>query len=253
VRLCLAADIERYGRFTNGEAARAQARFLTVLGQAQRRAGLTELDADAEHSGDGRFVVLPPGLDESVVIPNLVVGLSIALRELNADLNAHARLRLRVAMDRGLLAPDVNGWVGNAAITVHRLLDSAPLRMALVAEPAVDFALIVADTLFRDVIAHGYPGLPPELFQKTTVVIPAKQFAEQAWIYPGIHRALSPSRAPLRPLVPDYVEEGADGRAAAGFFAVGGEDAAGDGGGYRDEVDGGGDAVSGQPWHQGDA
>ncbi len=206
VRLCLAADIERYSRFTNVEAARAQARFLEVLGQAQRHAGLTELDA--EHSGDGRFVVLPPGLDESVVIPNLVVGLSIALRHLNTDLNAHARLRLRVAMDRGLLAPDVNGWVGNAAITVHRLLDSAPLRTALAEEPAVDFALIVADTLYRDVIAHGYPGLPPELFQETTIDIPAKHFAEQAWIYPGIHRALSPSRAPLRPLVPDYVEEG---------------------------------------------
>jgi class 3 adenylate cyclase len=188
VRLCLAADVERYSRFNDAEAWRAQARFIEALSDARAHAGLTESDVDLQESGDGQFAVLPPGLDESVVIPNLVAGLSIALRHTNADLNEHARLRLRVALHRGMLKPGVNGWIGNSAIAVNRLLDSAPLRTALAQEPSADFALIVSNTLYRDVIAHGYHGLAPELFRESTVDIPAKRFTEKAWIHLGIHR-----------------------------------------------------------------
>ena len=37
----------------------------------------------------------------------------------------------------------------------HRLLDSGPARAALTGRPDADFALIVSDTLYQDVIAHG--------------------------------------------------------------------------------------------------
>lgn len=178
VRLCVAADIERYSRFTNCAAARAQARFTEIL-----RYALGPSEAHVQQLGDGQFLVLPPGLDESVAIPAFLTGLSIALRRTNADLNTHARLRLRVAMHRGLLRPSPNGWVGNSVIAVHRLLDSPSLRAALAGAPAADFALAVGDTLYQDVIAHDYPGLPPEMFGETMISIPGKGFSEQAWIY----------------------------------------------------------------------
>ncbi|MFL6144377.1 MAG: hypothetical protein ACJ72N_21260 [Labedaea sp.] len=186
VRLCLAVDIERYSRFTSTEAARAQARFVGILRFARACASIRDSDVAARDAGDAQFLVLASGLDESAVIPGLVTGLSEALRQTNADLTERARLRLRVAMHRGLLRPGANGWTGTAATAVHRLVDSAPVRAALIGEPAVDFALIVADALYRDVIAHGYPGLAPSWFQETVVDVPDKSFREPAWVYTEI-------------------------------------------------------------------
>ena len=183
VRLCIAADIERYSRFTNLEAERAQERFVHVLRYARIQAGLTEDEVDAQHSGDGQFLVLPPGLDESTAIPAFVRALSLAMRQINADVNRHVRLRLRLAMHRGLLMPGANGWVGTAAIAVHRLLDSASLRAALADSPVATFGLAVGDSLYRDVIQHGYPGLTSTSFHRTVVNIPKKMFTEPAWIY----------------------------------------------------------------------
>jgi cytochrome P450 len=185
VRLCHAADIQRYSRFTNPEAARAQERFIEVLRSARAYAGLRENKVDTEGAGDGQFAVLPPGVDESVVIPDLVAGVSLALQDVNADLDAHARLRLRIALHRGLLKPHINGWVGTSAIAVHRLLDSVALRSALDREPAADFALIVSDALYGDVIAHGYGSLLPDQFDQVAVDVPATHFAERAWLYLG--------------------------------------------------------------------
>ena len=183
VRLCLAADIERFSRFRTPEAARAQERFVGLLAEARRHAGIPDGDVDPQESGDGRFEVFPAPLDEASVIPRLVEGLRDALARTNADLNAHARLRIRVALHRGHLHHGVNGWVGESAIAVHRLLDSGPLRRALTDHQKADLALIVPDVLYRDVIGHGYGGLPPDRFRPVHVRIPEKRFEEPAWIY----------------------------------------------------------------------
>ncbi len=183
VRLCCAADIERYSRFRTPEAVRAQQRLTEALARARHHAGIAEERVETQESGDGQFVVLPTGLDESEVIPALVHGFRIALAEVNADLNERARLRLRIALHRGHVERGANGWAGDSAVGVHRLLDSAPARAALTGRPDADFALIVSDTLYQDVIAHGYGLLRPEAFTRAEVEIPAKHFAERAWIY----------------------------------------------------------------------
>jgi hypothetical protein len=186
VRLCFAADIERYSRFRNPEAVRAQQRLIDVLARARHRAGVAEERVETQESGDGLFVVLPTGLDESEVIPALVQGLYTSLAELNADLNEHARLRLRVALHRGHIERGANGWAGTAAVAVHRLLDSQPARLALSGRAEADFVLIVPDSLYQDVIAQGYGLLRPEAFRRVDVSLPAKNFADRAWIYiPG--------------------------------------------------------------------
>jgi hypothetical protein len=185
VRLCIAADIENYSRFNNLEAARVQERFTEVLRCARRQAGLPRYEVDVQQSGDGQFLVLPPGLDESSIIPDFVTGLSAALRESNVNLVTHLRLRLRVAMHRGLLKPGHNGWVGNSAIAVHRFLESTSIRSALAGRPGAGFGLIVSDTLYQDVIAHGYPGLMPTWFHRTVVNGRQRIFTEKAWVYLG--------------------------------------------------------------------
>jgi hypothetical protein len=183
VRLCLAADMERFSRFRNPEAVRAQARLADALTRAREHAGLGEADVDLQLSGDGQFAVLSEHLDETVVIPLLVEGLRQALAEVNADLSEHARVRLRVAVHRGLTTRAGNGWVGDATIAVRRILDSPAAREALAAHPDADFVLIVPDALYRDVIGHGYGRLRPDTFHQVEATLPEKGFTERAWIH----------------------------------------------------------------------
>lgn len=183
VRLCFAVDIERFGRFTTAEGVRAQRRFAELLATARAHAGLDETQVLVQESGDGQFVVLPPGLDESVVLPRLVEGLRLALRETNADLNDHARLRLRVAFHRGHVSPAANGWTGDAVIAVHRLLDSDTLRESLVDTPGADAVFIVPEVLYHDIVAHRHGTLDPDEFDRVEVTAPTKGFSAPAWIH----------------------------------------------------------------------
>ncbi|HEX4724189.1 MAG TPA: hypothetical protein VH333_16855 [Pseudonocardiaceae bacterium] len=183
VRLCLAADMERFSRFRVPEAVRAQQRFVDVLADARRYAEIPEAAVDLQESGDGQFAVLPPGLDESTVVPRLIDGLRIALAHANSDLSPHARLRLRVALHRGHIAPGANGWVGESSIAIHRILDSEAVRTALATNESADFALIVSEVLYREVVCQRYAWLDPDEFAKVEVRLPAKGFAAPAWIY----------------------------------------------------------------------
>ncbi|HET6289344.1 MAG TPA: hypothetical protein VFG15_21670 [Amycolatopsis sp.] len=186
VRLCVAVDTESYSRFTTSEAARSQQRLLDVLVHAREQAGLPEANVDLQRSGDGQFAIFPAGIDESVVIPRFVAGLRTALAVTNADLSPHARLRLRVALHRGHVAAGVNGWIGHAPIAVHRLLDSAQVRAALLRASHADFALIVSEVLFTDIIADGSASLDPASFEPVEVRVPEKNFAERARVHvPG--------------------------------------------------------------------
>ncbi|PPK64442.1 hypothetical protein V5P93_007109 [Actinokineospora auranticolor] len=183
VRLCYAADIERFRRFSGTAAERAQTRFFAVLAEARRRAGVDDRSVELQGSGDGQFAVLAPGVDESVVVPAFVEGLRSALRELNADLNDHARLRLRVALHRGHLVPSDGGASGDVPIAIHRLLDSHELRAALAGAQDAQFALIVPDVLYREIVRPRYGSLDPAEFSPVQATVPAKEFSDHAWIH----------------------------------------------------------------------
>jgi hypothetical protein len=183
VRLCMVADVEKFSRFRNPEAVRAQRRLVQLLSAARRQAGVADDLVDPQDSGDGQFVVMPAGIDESETIPRLIDGLLAALRRTNADLGEHARLRLRVALHRGHVERASNGWVGDATIAVHRLVDSVGLRRALRDNPDTDVALLVADAVYRDVILHGYGRLRPEEFHRIVVRDDAKDFTDTAWLF----------------------------------------------------------------------
>lgn len=183
VRLCLAADIERFSRFRTPEAARAQQRFVEVLAEVRRYAEIDEAAVELQESGDGQFAVLPVGLDESTVVPRLIDGLRIALAQVNSDLSAHARLRLRVALHRGHIAAGANGWTGDSSIAIHRILDSEAVRTALVENDSADFALIIPEVLYREIVCQRYAWLDPDEFAQVEVRLPAKGFTARAWVY----------------------------------------------------------------------
>ncbi|XVU23520.1 hypothetical protein ACQPZJ_40695 [Actinoplanes sp. CA-054009] len=185
VRLCMAADIVGYSERGPEPAARLQHDLVRILAEGRAAAGVTPGQVTPQPQGDGQFTVLPVGLDEAAVVPRLIRGIAGALTARNAAARAAGdadRMRLRLALHRGLVREADNGWVGRAATAVHRLLDSAPLRAAVAEHPAADYVLGVPDVLFADVLSTG-DDPPPAAFRPVTVDIPAKGFLERGWIF----------------------------------------------------------------------
>jgi hypothetical protein len=181
VRLCMAADVEKYSGRGNAAAERIQDVFVGLLARARRAAGIPDDAVKPQAQGDGQFTVLPVGIDESAVIPRLLDELDRALRELNAS--TADRVRMRVALHRGLVSEGANGWIGRAPIAVHRILDSKPLHEALSANAAADFVLGVPDVLYRDVFEPATTRPRSDEFTAMTVHLPEKGFIEHAWVY----------------------------------------------------------------------
>ncbi|MFF5079141.1 hypothetical protein ACFY36_18955 [Actinoplanes sp. NPDC000266] len=207
VRLCMAADIVGYSDHGPEAAARLQHDLVRILAEGRAAAGIAPTQVTPQPQGDGQFTVLPVGLDESTAVPRLIRGIANALATRNAsavaarnvprqvprNTSAHAapdataagagdRMRLRLALHRGLVREADNGWVGRAATAVHRLLDCGPLRAAAAEHPAADYVLGVPDVLFADVLSSG-DDPPPAAFRPVTVDIPAKGFLERGWIF----------------------------------------------------------------------
>lgn len=181
-KLCVAYDVEHYsGRGTRREY-QTQQRLADVLDFAFEEAGVASADREVQEQGDGGIALLPTGgaVDEPRLIVGLLRALQTGLTELNEDLVEAARIRLRVALQEGVVHRAAHGYVGLAVVEVCRLRDAEPVRQALVASSG-PMVVAVADSLYRDVLAHGFHGLPGAAF--VPVEVHVKTFSGKAWIY----------------------------------------------------------------------
>lgn len=180
-RICAVVDIERFSGRGNVNQLAMERNLREIARRAAGHARLYWSDVEVENRGDGLLLRLPPAVDEPRVIPALITGHILALRLANMRAPSSQRIRLRMALTQGISHPGATGSVGNAVIAACRLVDCGELRAALEQHPHRELGVIVADDLYRDVIAHGYPGLDPAAFSMTKVRIPEKGFDEQAW------------------------------------------------------------------------
>jgi hypothetical protein len=206
-RLCVAYDVEHYSQRGTRREYATQQRLSDVLELAFGEAGLAPGEYELQEQGDGGLGLLPTGgtVDEPRLIVGLLNALRNALTELNEDLVEQARVRLRVALHQGVVHRAPHGYVGPAVIEVCRLRDADPVRSALAGSTA-ELVVVVADGLYRDVLAHGYHGLPGSAFTPVDVLV--KTFSARAWIYlPG---AVQPPEGQ----VPDEGADDGSGRKA---------------------------------------
>jgi tetratricopeptide (TPR) repeat protein len=179
--LCGAVDIKGWSGRPVPEQIRAQQSLVTVVRCACREAGLPE--EIVQNSGDGVLIMPPGDIDESTAIPDLVRGMTTALRQENRLLSEAARIRLRLALSSGMVATGPTGFSGPAIIECFRLLDSPPARAALTDFAQAELAVIVSDYLYRDVIQHGFRDLRAEDFWSVRSTLPEKSFTANAWVW----------------------------------------------------------------------
>ena len=182
--------MESYSRRNNVLQHRGQKAFRRIMDEATSEVGLDRVDWLIQQGGDGELAILPPATSERTIAAKLAPVVDRLLRDHNQDLAPEAKVRLRLAVHQGLVHLDgANGFPSDAVVHVCRLVDSPQLKQALRAFPGADVALIVSDSVYREVIEH-YRDVRPDQFAEVRAEIPDKRFSATAWIYvPGENAA----------------------------------------------------------------
>ncbi|ADU09129.1 MULTISPECIES: adenylate/guanylate cyclase domain-containing protein [Micromonospora] len=180
-RLIMFVDMESYSRNDDVGQFHAQKNFQKVMREAADLCGLDRRGWTVQATGDGEFAIFPPGTSEPRIVAELVPAMDRVLRDHNRQAADHARIRMRVAMHQGLVAPAENGFAGKAVVTAARLVNAEPLRDALGSFPDAAVALIVSDAIYRDVVSQSYSGIRPDRFRR--VLVEVKSFVSEAWIF----------------------------------------------------------------------
>lgn len=178
-RLCLAADMEQYSLLNTRTQSAVQSDLLRVLDEA---AALTGLDREAwarQPQGDMEFAVLPDSTPEAVVLGPFVHHLAVLLGNRNAC-PAAQRIRLRMAVDTGVVADAALGHAGPAPVAVARYVNAPQLRTVLATLTAADLAVMVSDRLYQDVVRSGRRDLDPAQYVRAHVRV--KEFGGYGWI-----------------------------------------------------------------------
>lgn len=147
-------------------------------------------------------------------VPALILGLRDGLYQANRAPGLFGRLRMRAGLGQGAISRADRGYLGDCVVLVNRLIDSAPVRDALMADTDSDLALAVSEGIYRDVILPQALGLSAGEFRRIDVVLQDKDFASSAWLH-------VPRSAPARDLGPEQVIWGhSPGRTALREFVV---------------------------------
>lgn len=133
-----------------------------------------------EDRGDGILLIAPAEVGVRRLLDSLVAEIRTRLRTYNKLASVAAQLRLRMAVHAGYVDLDEHGASGSAVIHLFRLLE-APALKAEFALDGGDFALIVSEYLFKEVVQHG-PGLiEPTAFREIPVEV--KETHDRGWIW----------------------------------------------------------------------
>ncbi|PSL52111.1 class 3 adenylate cyclase [Saccharothrix carnea] len=182
-RMGFMVDVVDYSGRTTPDEERIQGRVAEVVRDVVADLGLDFADADHQGTGDGLLVFLPDHVDVQRALPSLLNGMARRVAEDNA---VHRdRVRLRMAADVGPVGLAALGFGGKVALTIGRLLDSAPLRAAIAGSPETDLAVVLSDRLHEYVVGEGTPGLDPDDFEPVDVVV--KAFAGRGWLWTTRH------------------------------------------------------------------
>lgn len=201
-RISVSTDIEGYSRTGPDGHSRLQNILFGAIDTALGAALGDRAEAcGRQPQGDAELTVLPPGIDEGTVLRVLLAELGAALRRANAPLRDDRRVRVRVGVDAGAVGTGPGGFTGDSPISACRLRDSGVARTSL-EESSGDYVVLVADRLYRDVLAPALDGDPQWSFKG--VAVTAKNFQEMGWLHVPVH---GPPRPPLGPPGGGYRQE----------------------------------------------
>ncbi|MFF5295258.1 CATRA conflict system CASPASE/TPR repeat-associated protein [Paractinoplanes globisporus] len=217
-RVGFGIDVVSYSSRTTPAQREVQARVAAMAERVLADLGLASHETDRQPAGDGMMVVLPARVPAHVALPKLLNGWRT---QVVADNTGHPEdvIRMRLSVGSGPFTVSAIGFSGQAIIEIGRLLDSAPLRRAMIDHPDTDLIALVADRLHKDVVVEGYPGLSADGFERVEVTV--KSFSAPAWLWTGGRATARQTPAAKKPVGRDiFVIHGRDQRARADMFGL---------------------------------
>jgi hypothetical protein len=186
----LAVDIERSSGRGNVALVKIRDALFAALREAFQQSGI-DWDACLRHdTGDGARVILPAGVEKSLLIHPLLHELTIRLRAHNRTAGSSTQIRVRIAVHAGdvILGRD-DEVTGQPLEVLARMLDAPPARDALAEAPESASAVaIISQHFYDEVVQHGYPGIDPEAFRKVRLTV--KEYVADAWLHVPLCAAL---------------------------------------------------------------
>lgn len=179
-RTIITDDAERYSKRRTLTQIDFQRDLVGLMDKAALMTGLNTAHWHRQRQGDAELIVLPPDVDESLVLAGLVEALRVCLERRNLDRSDEGRLRLRCAMHTGSVHFGANGFAGPAVVEACRMRDSDALRTTLTAAGDADLAVAVGGEIYRDIVANRLRGLRPELYE--AIRMTNKEFDDTAYV-----------------------------------------------------------------------
>lgn len=133
------------------------------MSQAAANAGLDRARWYRQSRGDGELAVLPQGVNGLSLVADYPRKLASSVADVNLA-NGPSRLRIRLAIHHGGVAPGRFGPVGTALVAISRLVDSEVARQQLRQRSDLDITLLVSAAVYEEVIQSRLHDLNPEAF-----------------------------------------------------------------------------------------
>jgi hypothetical protein len=183
-RFLVAIDVAGFSRLRAAEQARIQDQLERAMTQAAVRAGLDRGHWYRQPRGDGELAVLPEGANGLSLVAEYPRKLASAVAAINHAGRGGPRMRLRLAIHHGAVAPGGFGPVGRAPVEISRLVDAEAVRQHLRQCPALDIALIVSAPVYVEVVRSGLRDLNPESFRRLAVRSKGETYV--GYLYQGV-------------------------------------------------------------------
>src|SRR5947209_11228282 len=120
--LCVSVDVAGYGGNDDARQARIHADLFDLLDRAGERAGLDRRRWIRQPKGDEELALIPVEEPLGRAVGDFCLELAAALWRYNGTRDPADQMRLRVALDEGLVDVSRNGFAGRAVVGVSRLV-----------------------------------------------------------------------------------------------------------------------------------
>jgi hypothetical protein len=181
-RVGFGIDVVSYSSRSTPRQHEVQSRLAGMVERVLADLHVTVHETDRQPAGDGLMCVLPGRVPAHMALWKLLRGWRAQVVTDNAR-HPDDRIRLRLSVGSGPFTPAAVGFSGQTIIGIGRLLDSEPLRRAVVEHPDADLVAIVTDRTYQDVVGEQYPGLSAGEF--TEVAAAVKTYTAKAWLWTG--------------------------------------------------------------------
>lgn len=165
-RSVLVVDAENARAARNPDVVERRRAVRRIVREAFAGTRIAPASVVVEDRGDRVVAVVDAEL--LTVLDSAVENLVTALGQHNLTRDARDWLRLRIAAHRGLVHHDEHGWSGADLAEAGDLLDAAQVRTVLERADRAQCAVVVPDSVYRGLIAHGYDNLNAQAYAELT-------------------------------------------------------------------------------------